>query len=141
MANTCDYCHKPLSLMRRLRGEQFCSVEHLDLYTAQQAEFALQRLAASVEDKPIHQRPPALLKRIARTPAQANGSDSSQRSRNGAGGHEVLTEAPPVDYMHLAHETPLAPPPPLAPRTCRSTFYDPYFNRSCKSDQPRTACA
>ncbi len=59
MANNCDYCHKPLSLMRRLRGEQFCSVEHLDAYSAQQAEFALERLAASVSDKPNTARPPA----------------------------------------------------------------------------------
>lgn len=39
--------------MRRLRGEKFCSVEHLDLYAAQQAEIALERLAASVEDRPV----------------------------------------------------------------------------------------
>ena len=58
MANNCDYCHKPLSLMRRLRGEQFCSVEHLDAYAAQQAEFALERLAASVTDTPNTARPP-----------------------------------------------------------------------------------
>ena len=58
MATTCDYCHKPLSLMRRLRGEQFCSPEHLDHYTAQQAEFALERLAASVVEKPNTERPP-----------------------------------------------------------------------------------
>lgn len=65
MANNCDYCHKPLSLMRRLRGEQFCSVEHLDAYTAQQAEFALERLAASVNEKPNTERPP-LPKPVAR---------------------------------------------------------------------------
>jgi len=48
--------------MRRLRGEQFCSVEHLDQYSAQQAEFALERLAASVTEKPNTERPPALPK-------------------------------------------------------------------------------
>ncbi len=58
MANNCDYCHKPLSLMRRLRGEQFCSLEHLDAYSAQQAEFALERLAASVSDTPNTARTP-----------------------------------------------------------------------------------
>ncbi len=60
MANNCDYCHKPLSLMRRLRGEQFCSIEHMELYAAQQAEFALERLAASVTDRPNTERPPSL---------------------------------------------------------------------------------
>lgn len=45
--------------MRRLRGEQFCSVDHLDAYSAQQAEFALERLAASVTDKPNTARPPS----------------------------------------------------------------------------------
>ena len=62
MATNCDYCHKPLSLMRRLRGEQFCSVEHLDQYSAQQAEFALERLASSVTEKPNTERPPTLTK-------------------------------------------------------------------------------
>ncbi len=61
MANNCDYCHKPLSLMRRLRGEQFCSIEHMDQYSAQQAEFALERLAASVSDR-LEYRTSAFLK-------------------------------------------------------------------------------
>jgi hypothetical protein len=58
--------------MRRLRGEQFCSVEHLDQFTAQQAELALERLAASVDEKPTTSRP-SVLKRLSRelTPEEA----------------------------------------------------------------------
>lgn len=52
--------------MRRLRGEQFCSVEHLDSFTAQQAELALERLAASVDEKPATSRPAPVLKRLSR---------------------------------------------------------------------------
>lgn len=116
MATTCDYCHKPLSLMRRLRGEQFCSVEHLDLYTAQQAEFALQRLAASVEDKPATQRPPALLKRIARTPVEANGHANG---KNGHSNGTLIKEAPPAeqpseDFLRVAGA--LSEPPILLRR-------------------------
>lgn len=51
--------------MRRLRGEQFCSVEHLDLFTAQQAELALERLAAAEALPPPSSRP-ALLKQLPR---------------------------------------------------------------------------
>ncbi|MFM2126240.1 MAG: hypothetical protein RL328_2691 [Acidobacteriota bacterium] len=109
VATTCDYCHKPLSLMRRLRGEQFCSVEHMDLYTAQQAEFALQRLAASVEDKPIQQRPQALLKRIAR-PANQNGVNG-HGSSNGTLVHEAPAEAVPESPI----ETVQLPEPPVSP--------------------------
>ena len=103
MATTCDYCHKPLSLMRRLRGEQFCSVEHLDLYTAQQSEVALQRLAASLDEKPIQQRPPALLKRIAKTPVQATSNGSHKT---------VVEEAPSQEYMRLGEDAPSRPAPP-----------------------------
>ena len=95
VATTCDYCQKPLSLMRRLRGEQFCSVEHLDLYTTQQAEFALQRLAASVEERPATHRPPALLKRLARTPVDANGHAIGNGHKNSNG--TLTQEAPAAD--------------------------------------------
>ncbi len=54
--------------MRRLRGEQFCSVEHLDLFSAQQAELALERLAASADEKPVTERPAPVLKRLSREP-------------------------------------------------------------------------
>ncbi len=50
--------------MRRLRGEQFCSLEHMDQYAAQQAEFALERLAASVTDRPSTERPPAIARPV-----------------------------------------------------------------------------
>jgi hypothetical protein len=73
VANNCDYCHKPLSLMRRLRGEQFCSLEHMNLFAAQQAEFALERLAASVTEKPNTERPPAIARPKLRPKAAPNG--------------------------------------------------------------------
>ncbi len=135
MATTCDYCHKPLSLMRRLRGEQFCSVEHLDLYTAQQAEFARQRLAASVEDKPATQRPPALLKRIARTPVEANGHSNG---KNGHGNGTLTKEAPPVelpseDFLRVAGA--LSEPPILLRRI------DPPLNRPSEPELPEIAAA
>jgi hypothetical protein len=46
--------------MRRLRGEQFCSIEHMDQYAAQQAEFALERLAQAADERPATSRPPLL---------------------------------------------------------------------------------
>ncbi|MEO5925228.1 MAG: hypothetical protein ABIR70_15515 [Bryobacteraceae bacterium] len=76
MANNCDYCHKPLSLMRRLRGEQFCSLEHMDQYEAQQAEFALERLAASVTERPNTERPPALPRPVLRSRTQESPTDA-----------------------------------------------------------------
>ncbi len=92
MANNCDYCHKPLSLMRRLRGEQFCSVEHLDAYAAQQAEFALARLAASVTDKPNTERPP-LPKPAARLRPIAN-RESEQEAAVSTGNVAVQEREP-----------------------------------------------
>ena len=115
MVNNCDYCHKPLSLMRRLRGEQFCSVEHLDAFAAQQAEFALERLAASVTDKPNTERPPALpkstlkLRPIAVSPESVSGTLASS-------GRVVLqdreprqTEAADPVQRELEPDCPMAP--------------------------------
>lgn len=117
VATTCDYCHKPLSLMRRLRGEQFCSVEHLDLYTAQQAEFALQRLAASIEERPAAPRPAALLKRLSR-PATEQTMGGEESNHQTLGRADVVVEdapeeVPSAEFLRVARS--LEEPKPVPP--------------------------
>lgn len=114
MANNCDYCHKPLSLMRRLRGEQFCSVEHLDAYAAQQAEFALERLAASVTDKPNTARPPlpkpaARLRPIANREAAQEAAQSSGSVAVQERDQEREPELTPAVARAAEPEYPMAP--------------------------------
>ncbi len=113
MATNCDYCHKPLSLMRRLRGEQFCSVEHLDQYSAQQAEFALERLAASVTEKPNTERPPALPKstpklRPIATPA-ANPEPQTAVALQEREPHVTTEELAPAARTAFEPDYPMAP--------------------------------
>ena len=128
MANNCDYCHKPLSLMRRLRGEQFCSLEHMDLYSAQQAEFALERLAASVIEKPNTDRPPSPRPKLRPKLVNSGGPSQSIPSEPSAQTAVALHEpearttekttllAPDVDYPMAAYVAQV----PVEPRTLES---------------------
>ena len=116
MANNCDYCHKPLSLMRRLRGEQFCSIEHMDLYAAQQAEFALERLAASVTDSPNTERPPSLNRPAPKLRPKPTGPATAPNTAPAAqvavAEHEHEIQAVPEPAIVAQAETRLAEPPP-----------------------------
>lgn len=91
MAINCDFCHKPLTLMRRLRGERFCSPEHMDLHSAQQTEVALQRLAASMDDSPL-----------VREPVRAHQLVTVGTGEAPAAADTALIEVEPVPEVELA---------------------------------------
>jgi hypothetical protein len=96
--------------MRRLRGEQFCSPEHMERFTAQQADTALERLAASVDERPNTMRPPALPKPVNKF-ARPTPSGEPETVLMTSTERTPAAPVPPAVQMSTTQERPVAAVP------------------------------
>ncbi len=114
----CTYCHQPLGIAHRLRGDNFCSPEHERAYFARESAAAFQRLRVETPNVP---KPEPVV--LPMPPAPETPEQETAPRISGSGTPEPSTLTP--DGLPLAGFVSQAPlPPDPARRSAAGSFHE-----------------